>query len=206
MQTGASAVEEVLGIPTRATIVNRYAMPFAVLTVCLGVALGAPVGNAGRISIALLLFSALFNLASPSILEATARHEAFVRMRMAVNLICNGAVVWLLGGVWTPCWLLLALTPLAAAIYGGREKTLTLACGVSAFLLVRYWALGVFSPLDLGEQLTYCAFIILGSLMVNEAVHTAGARPPLRVPACEPPLNARPRQNGGAVHPMKWAI
>lgn len=169
------AFEADLDLRDRAIAVNRYAMPFAVLTVCLGVALAGPVRSAGYICVALLLFTAAFNLLSPSFLRKAPDRARFVAVRMWINLLCNAAVVWLIGGVWTPCWLLLALTPLAASVYGTRGRTLLLACCVSSFLVARYLICGVFSPLEFGEQLAYCAFIIFGSLLVNEAVHPGPA-------------------------------
>ena len=183
MENTRKDIEVESAVPNRAMVVNRYAMPFAVLTVCLGVALGSPVGIAGRVSIGLLIFSALFNLLSPSILHSTTHRSAFVNLRMAVNLGCNCTIVWLLGAVWTPCWLLLALTPLATAIYGSRARTLTMACGVSAFVLFRYLMQSSLSPLDLGEQLTYCAFVVLGSLMINEVVNPVPAAAPVETAA-----------------------
>ncbi|MCX5789371.1 MAG: hypothetical protein NTX64_12810 [Elusimicrobia bacterium] len=174
------AFEAELDLKDRAVLVNRWATPFAVLTVCLGLAFAGPVGRVAHVCLALLLFTAGFNLLSPQLLHKASNRAYFVTFRMWLNVVCNGIVVWLIGGLWTPCWLLLALTPLASAIYGSAGRTLTWACLVSGFLLVRYLVLGVFSPLELAEQLTYCAFIIFGSLLVNEAVHPGPQTAPAR--------------------------
>ena len=50
-----------------------------------------------------------------------------------------------------------------------------MSVGVSAFLILRYLAQAHFSPIELGEQLTYCAFIILSSLMVAELTRPAAS-------------------------------
>ena len=152
----------------RARVVNRYAMPFALIVVLLGVVLGNPVGRAAYISIALLVFGAVFNLWSAGHIARAAKPAAFINLRLWVNVFANAALVWVLGSVWSPCWLLLALTPLASGVYGSRSRTLSLAVVVSAILLLRYFAQAHVSPIELGEQLTYCAFIILASLMVAE--------------------------------------
>lgn len=155
----------------RALLVNRYAMPFAVLTVCLAIVLGGGEGWTGKLSIGLLIFGSVFNVASGRYLSAaTASSRGFIRTRMGVNLLCNALIVWMLGGYWTPAWLLLALTPLASAIYASRKETFILSVGVSVFLLLRYAILGPGTPLEWGEQFIYGLFIVLSSSMINELV------------------------------------
>ena len=117
----------------------------------------------------------------------------------------HNPIVWLLGAVWTPCWLLLALTPLATAIYGSRARTLAMACGVSAFVLLRYLLQSTISPLDLGEQLTYCAFILLGSLMINEVVNPTSAAAPVRV-AVTPDGNGKTNPKPASEPRHVWAV
>jgi len=172
-------VESVLTpVPTdlgsRAKTINRYAMPFAVIVVLLGVICGSPVGHAAQISIGLLLFGSVFNLWSAHHISRIEDPKTFISVRLWVNLIANGALVWILGGVWSPCWLLLALTPLASGIYGSRTRTLTMGLGVSAFILLRYLVQSHFSPIEMGEQLTYCAFVIFASLMVGDLTKPQG--------------------------------
>lgn len=155
----------------RALLVNRYAMPFAVLTVCLAIVLGGGEGWTGKLSVGLLLFGAAFNLAAGRYLAAAGpAAKPFIRMRMAVNFLCNALIVWMLGGYWSPAWLLLALTPLASAIYSSRGETFAVAAAASVFLLIRYGVLGPGTPLEWGEQFIYGLFIVLSSLMVNELV------------------------------------
>lgn len=152
----------------RALLVNRYAMPFAVMTVCLAVALGNPEGMTGKLSMGLLVFGAAFNVAANRYIEASSGASSkFLHVRMWVNLACNAAIVWMLGGYWTPAWLLLALTPIAAAIYSTVGETLFLSVAVSLILLARYAVRGSGTPLEWGEQACYAAFIVLGSLMVH---------------------------------------
>lgn len=162
----------------RAILVNRYAMPFAVLTVSLGVALGSPEGMVGNLSIGLLIFGSVFNVASGRYLAAsTSPSFGFIQMRLWINLICNALIAWLLGGYWTPAWLLLALTPIAAAVYLSKKGTLAIACAVGAFILVRYGVRGSGSPLEWGEQICYAAFVVLSSLMVYALTHESAPTP-----------------------------
>ncbi len=153
----------------RALLVNRYAMPFAVMTVCLGVALGNPEGFTGKLSFGLLVFGAFFNLAANRYIEsASGNTGAFIKVRLWVNLACNAAIVWMLGGYWTPAWLLLALTPLATAMYSTAAQTMTVSFAVAVFILIRYGArANGGTPLEWGEHACYGAFVILASLMVN---------------------------------------
>ena len=164
-------------IAARARIVNRYAMPFAVILVLLGVVLGGPVGNSGYICIALLVCTAVFNIWSPQYIATCPDPSTFIKVRLWINLICNAVLVWILGSVWSPCWLLLALSPLAGGVYGSRSRTVALSLGVSGFLIIRYLVQSHVSPLELGEQVTYCAFVILASLMVADLTRPRGAVP-----------------------------
>ncbi|MBI5202821.1 MAG: hypothetical protein HY925_14615 [Elusimicrobia bacterium] len=163
----------------RALLVNRYAMPFAVMTVCLGVILGTPEGWTGRISFGLLVFGAFFNLAANRYLEsAKGSTSSFIKSRIWVNLACNAAIVWMLGGYWTPAWLLLALSPLATAIYSTAGETMSVSMIVAVFILVRY---GLHAhggtPLEWGEQACYGAFVVLSSLMINALVRQKTEQP-----------------------------
>lgn len=153
----------------RAVLVNRYAMPFAVATVALGVVLGTPEGWVGKVSIALLVFGAVFNVAAGRYLAADPQAaQAFIPMRMWINLACNGVIFWLLGSYWTPAWLLLALTPLAAAVYSSRGSAVGIASAVAVLLLARCAVQSAGTPLEWGEAFAYAAFVVLATLMVHE--------------------------------------
>jgi hypothetical protein len=89
-------------------------------------------------------------------------------MRLYTNLAINCVLVYLLGGYWTPIWLLFVLTPAATAVYGSRRKTLATACGVSALLLFSHGLRKFNAPVDWGGAWVEALFILFLSLFLNE--------------------------------------
>lgn len=149
-------------------LVNRYATPLAVILVAMGIVLSQPLPAVRNMSVALLAFGIVFNLGFVYALERLGEYKSgLVKMRLAINLAVNVILVYLLGGYWQPIWLLLALTPMATAIYESKTKTLFVSAGVSAILLAIFATRGMNAPLDWGQQLAHAAFIILVSLMMN---------------------------------------
>ncbi|MEK7745177.1 MAG: hypothetical protein AAB576_00745 [Elusimicrobiota bacterium] len=153
----------------KALLVSRYATPLAILLVVLGIIVSNPEGWARDISLFLLCFGILFNLAAGWWMRKKDQvHPAFMGFRLALNLGSNILIVYLLGGYWSPIWMLLALTPMATAIYDSRAKTLGISAGV-VFILVLLQALrGMNSPLDWGQVAARGCFIVLMSLMIND--------------------------------------
>jgi hypothetical protein len=157
-----------------AILINRYATPLAILLTALGVALSQPKGTVRIISITLLVFGIVFNTASLSVIKLA--HEAkpwFMELRLCINLGINLTLVYFLGGYWPPIWLLLALTPIATAVYSTRAQTLRVAAGVSVLLLAIHSARRLNSPMEWGQQAACVAFILLLSLMINELAQLA---------------------------------
>jgi hypothetical protein len=153
-------------------LVNRYATPFAILLVVLGLVLASPAKTARDVSIALLLFSICFNvLAVGAIRKLAETMPSIKKLRMLINVAINVVLVYELGPFWQPMWLLLALTPIATAIYEGPTQTLLVSSGTSGLIiaihLLRSGGDGG-SPLEWGQTLSYAAFIILLSLLINE--------------------------------------
>lgn len=154
---------------SRVVLVNRYSTPFAILLVTMGIVLTNPVGWARDLSIALLLGGIVLNIAAVKWLKRAPESAGWlVPGRMTANVLINVALVYVLGAFWPPVWLLLALTPLASAIYADKRKTLTAALGVSAALIAIAALRGTVSPLEWGQTVAQAAFIVLVSLMVNE--------------------------------------
>lgn len=157
------------GTVERVVLVNRYSTPFAILLVTMGIVLTNPVGWARDVSIALLLGGIAMNIAAVAWLKRAPESSGWlVPGRMTANVLINVALVYVLGAFWEPIWLLLALTPLAGAIYADKLKTLTAALGVSAALVFIAALRGTASPLEWGETAAQAAFIVFVSLMVNE--------------------------------------
>ena len=159
-------------------LVNKYATPLAVILVGLGLVFSQPVGTVKAVSAGLLVFGILFNLlAVPAIARFGGEMPWLPKTRMLVNIVVNVVLVYYLGAYWPSIWMLLALTPIATAIYAGRGKTLFMACSVSLALAGIQVLRGANSgPSDWGELLGRIAFIVLLSLMINELVLTARER------------------------------
>lgn len=150
-------------------LVGRYATPLAILLVSAGILFTQPASPVKEISIALLAAGVALNLGTNRFLpRKEGDSPSFIKVRMVSNLAINSALVYVLGGFWGPVWLLLALTPLAAAIYGSRAATLKSALLVSAILVAVRAMRPINSPLDWGVEAVQVAFIVLVSLMVNE--------------------------------------
>jgi hypothetical protein len=150
-------------------MVNKYATPLAILLVGLGLVFTQPVGAVKAVSAGLLVFGVLFNLlAVPAIRRLGSEMPWLPRLRMLVNIGVNIILVYFLGGYWTPIWMLLALTPIATAIYDSRRNTLLSAVAVSAALIGVQALRGTGSPAEWGELIGQVAFILLVSLLINE--------------------------------------
>jgi hypothetical protein len=74
-------------------------------------------------------------------------------------------------------WLILALTPIASAIYGSRRNTLMKAAVVSALLVGIQAARPDRTWLAWGEQAAHISFIVLISLLVNRLASLISPQP-----------------------------
>src|SRR5262249_43145441 len=88
--------------------------------------------------------------------------------RLYTNLAVNCVLVYLLGGYWTPIWLLFVLTPAATAVYGSRKRTWWTSGVVSALLLGSHALRGLNAPVDWGGVWVEALFIVFLSLFLNE--------------------------------------
>ena len=158
----------------QAVLVSRYTTPFAVVLVAAAVVLSQPRSPLREISVGLLFFGILFNMAAMRWLKAhSGAHPLVVKARMAVNFTANVVIVYLLGGYWSSIWLLLALTPVAMAVYTTKTETMVASLAVSITLLLIHASRGFSGPLDWGQQVCQAIFIILLSLMVNDLARVA---------------------------------
>jgi hypothetical protein len=150
-------------------LVNRYATPFAILLVVLGIVLSSPQGSVRNMSIALLAFSIFFNVMAVGVIRSLSESMPWIKKaRLLINLAVNFILVYILGPFWPPMWLLLALTPIATAIYEGPAQTLLTSAGTSALIVIIHLIRGGNTPHQWGETISYAAFIILMSMLINE--------------------------------------
>lgn len=151
-------------------LVSKYATPLAIFLVVMGLWLSQAVGAVRNGVAALLLFSIAFNGAVVWRIRRGGGGVGLARARLVINFAVNVALVYLVGQYWDSIWLLLVLTPVAAAIYGSRLKTLLISLGTSAALIVIHALHGSPGASAWGEDIARSVFIVALSLMVNEYV------------------------------------
>lgn len=151
-----------------AILVGRYTIPLAVLLVSLGVILAQPQGWVREWVIGLLIFGVVFNMGFQRIIGRPGPAGWAITLRLGVNIFVNTVTVYLLGSYWPQIWLLLALTPIATAVYGTRARTLAASAGIGVILLGIQALRPANSPISWGQQAAQCAFIVLMSLLINE--------------------------------------
>jgi len=153
-------------------LVNRYALPLAIILIVFGVVFSQPLAHVQNISIGLIVFTTIMNLGVVEIVKRSPKIMPWlIKLRLYINLGINAYLVYILGGYWPPIWLLLCLTPIATAVYGTRGKTLFTALGISVLLLGIHAMRGLNAPVDWGQQAACVCFIILLSLMINDISH-----------------------------------
>lgn len=160
------------------TLVGYFATPFALFLGCMAVAFTNNEGWEKTLSLGLLGFAAFFNSVFPRFLrqQSVTDKSKNVKFRLYMNLMVNSVVVYLLGDEFRPLWMLLALTPIATAIYGNRARTLTNALTASVLLIVIQAVRGGASATDWAQLAVEIAFIVLISLLVN-GVSSMAAHP-----------------------------
>lgn len=152
----------------KAALVSRYATPLAVLLVALALICAQPQGIVRQISLIVLAISIVFNIGAIVFFSRRETTSAVIKFRMFVNVAMNAILVYFLGSFFNPIWLLLALTPVATAIYGTRRQTIFSAAGISILLLAIQFTRTHNSALDWGQLAAEIAFVVLLSLMINE--------------------------------------
>jgi hypothetical protein len=150
-------------------IVNRYFTPFAILLVGFGLALSQPHAWVMWSSIGLVAFTSALNIGTASLVRARGGvSPGLAALRLYTNLGVNCILVYLLGGYWTPIWLLFVLTPAATALYGSRERTVWTSIGVAVLLLVSHAFRRLNAPVDWGVATVEALFMVFLALFLNE--------------------------------------
>jgi|GEM_PF-2734928 len=151
------------------TLVSYCATPFALLLGLMAVVLTDLPGWPKTISLGLLGFAAIFNLGFMRVFTSQGDDKKGwnVKFRLYMNLVINVVVLYLLGEAFPPLWMLLALTPFATAVYGGRQHTLINAFTSVVVLMGVRFLRNQTTPLEWGVVVAECVFIVLISLMIN---------------------------------------
>lgn len=150
-------------------LVSKYATPLAVILVSVGIFVSQPIDAVRNRSIGLLVLGILFNMIYIQAIKGKSSvSSGMTLLRRMVNLGINTAQVYVLGTFFSPIWFLLALTPIATAIYDTRRKTILISGIVCGLLLAIQATRPHNTPIDWGQQVAFSAFIILLSLMINE--------------------------------------
>jgi hypothetical protein len=125
------------------------------------------------IGASLLAFSLLLNvLFVPCVSRLGERaRDRLAKSRATANLWINVVLIYLLGRVWSPIWLLLVLSSAATAIYGSRERTYVTASFLSGLVVLINLLHGLFTPQDWALVGVKAAFIFLSALMINDLAH-----------------------------------
>ncbi|MBI4056824.1 MAG: hypothetical protein HY399_04670 [Elusimicrobia bacterium] len=148
---------------------NLYFTPFAISLIVLGLIILPEIPKnifyGSMITIALTL---LFNMgASSYVYNHPETWQKTGYIRMWINLVLNAVFYWMLAPYWEPVWLLLALGPIAMALYGDEDKTAWAVGVVAVILLVHRFLKETSSPLLWGESITQIGFILLLSLFIH---------------------------------------
>jgi len=163
----------------RVELVNRYATPFAILLVAVAVFLPSPVTYVRNICIALLAFSIVFNIVTVSLIRRKPQILPKLRkFRMYVNLAVNIVLVYYLSPYWPPIWMLLALAPIATAIYATPKQSMVNSMISAMVLLIIHVVQGGSGLVRWGQTLSRAAFIIFLSLLLNDMAGEAGMNSP----------------------------
>ena len=180
-------------------IVDRFFTPFALCLVVSSLYLGFAETRAKNISIGLVVFLGIFNEISAWMAKRKMEWAVAIgNTRILTNFIANVLLVYLLGTLWGPMWLLFVLTPVATALYASWQRTFVTAAISSAALLGIYWSRGLEGPVGWGQASLHAAFIVFISLFVNSIARLvmqmkssgASAKPAIKLPAQNPPASA----------------
>ncbi|HNA59932.1 MAG TPA: hypothetical protein PKZ00_07735 [Elusimicrobiota bacterium] len=163
----------------RVVLVGVYATPLAFILGTLGIFLATIPEKEQLICAGVLGFTVFYNVVFPFFFKNLSQdlRGINVNIRLYLNLAVNGVLVYFLGDSFRPIWLILALTPIASAIYGSRRNTLMKAAVVSALLVGIQAARPDRTWLAWGEQAAHISFIVLISLLVNRLASLISPQP-----------------------------
>jgi hypothetical protein len=159
-------------LPEKMLLISRLMTPFAVFLVLMGLVFGHPPLAESRWAIGILAVTVLVNFSSMIRVGQDHRQAQMIRrLRMAINVICDFWLMWILLPYWPEAWLLLLLMVVAQGVYGTRRTTLLWSCGCAVALFVIASMRGMTNVFWMAEAMIYGVTYIFISLFVNRLVH-----------------------------------
>jgi hypothetical protein len=152
-------------------LVNWYMTPMAfVIILAAGIFLGWDKFTGTALAIVCMTVAA--NVMFVYVAGQLPDHVVLIRSwRMALNYMCNAALVFLLLPRWTPVWMLFLLAVIAGALYSDRKGTMLHAGACSILLLAIQSLYSRMSRPLMGETLMYVTVFWAIGLLVNSIVH-----------------------------------
>jgi hypothetical protein len=122
----------------------------------------------------------LVNLTSMTGVRTQQQKAPIIRkVRMAVNILGNLGLLWVMLPYWPEVWLLLLLMVVAQGVYGTKKSTLIWGIACTVAMVTIGWRKGMLSQFWIPEITVYGTTYILIGLFVNRLVTLlkAGALP-----------------------------
>ncbi len=150
------------------SLINKFFTPFVAITVVAALIWGLAQNWEKGVAAVILVGIAIFNwvmakmAARPSGIFLT-----LVRLHTPLNFIAFSALVYFLGTLWGPMWLLFVLIPLATSLYAGRGTTLAVSVISAVVLLAIYDSRGLSGSVGWAQAFLHAVFIVFISLFVQ---------------------------------------
>ncbi|MBI4062945.1 MAG: PAS domain S-box protein [Elusimicrobia bacterium] len=150
------------------SLINLYFIPFTFAMVIAALIWGLAEAWEKTLAIAVLLGLAAFNyFVAWQVRRARTDMLDLAKLHTPANFLAMGLLVYLLGTLWGPMWLLFVLTPLAASLYATRTITLATSVTSAVVLLGIYDQRGLTGTIGWAQAFLHALFIVLISLFVH---------------------------------------
>ncbi|MBI2071061.1 MAG: PAS domain-containing protein [Elusimicrobia bacterium] len=150
------------------SLINRFFMPFTVAMVVAAMIWGLAETYEKYIATVILAGLVAFNyFVGWQAQQPGHSDHGIKRFHTPVNFLGLGSLVYLLGTLWGPMWLLFVLTPLAASLYTDRLATAAIAVLSAVFLLGIYEHRGLTGTIGWAQAFLHALFIVFVSMFAN---------------------------------------
>jgi hypothetical protein len=157
--------------PEKLKLVSRYMTPYAALLVLMGLYFGRPPKIEMWLTLGILAVSLAVNLGSMIGLEKAPAQAPLIRdLRVAINVVCNFWLIFILLPYWPEIWMLLLLVVIALSVYESRKKTFRYCCAFSCLLVFIAYLKGLTTGVRLGQVLIYAATLVCVGLFINRLI------------------------------------
>jgi hypothetical protein len=137
----------------------------------MGLIFGHPNAMEARLCLGILVVSIVVNLGAMVGLEKIPVQASLIRdLRVAINVICNLWLIYILLPYWPAIWMLLLLMIIALAIYDSREAALFYCCAFSGLLIFIAYLKGMTQGIRLGQTLMNAVTLVFVGLFINRLV------------------------------------